>query len=129
MSAEDAATCYAYALAQTPWEDDNPGLSGNDWGFLAYVDAAVDNGANGLGGRLLGLGRAALPALRPLLDDIRPVSYEGSKDATVGNGCAYQVNDVAAHYIARLLGRVPVYAEGRDERDAAIAALRDSLGW
>lgn len=127
MSAADAAACYAYALAHTPWEDDNTGLSGNDWGFLAYLDPVGDTGVNGLGGRLLTLGRAALPALRLLLDDTRPVTYQGSKDATVGNGCAYQVKDVAAFYVARLLAREVVYVGSRERRDLEIGELKGML--
>jgi hypothetical protein len=128
MSAAAAAVCYAYALAHTPWEDDNPGLSGNDWGFLAYLDATGDTGANGLGSRLLALGVPAVAALQPLLDDPRPVHYAGSKDATVGNACAYQVKDVAAFYVARLLDLEVVYVEAREKRDAVIGDLQRRLG-
>lgn len=119
----DAIPLYVFALKHTPWEDDGLGISGNDWGFLAYLDQQGHDGANGLGKRTLELGAEMIPHLRPFLTDSRSVQYEGSRDATTGNMLAYQVKDVAAYLILRLQGQPLVYLQDRAARDKEIKAL------
>jgi hypothetical protein len=124
----DVIPLYVYALANTPWEGSDLGVSGNDWGFWAYLDDQGHEGAGGLGQRVLALGEAVIPHLRPFLMDSRPVTFAGSRDATTGKMLAYQVRDVAAYLILRLRGEARGYVRERAARDAAIAELMARLG-
>jgi hypothetical protein len=54
-----------------------------------------DEGA--VGSAFLTIGRTAIPALAKLLDDERTnLKYEGSAEATLGNGYGYRTKDFAA---------------------------------
>jgi hypothetical protein len=128
FTVQAAMPLYIYALTQTPWEDSDLGISGNDWGMLAYLDRQGYTGAGGLTQRTLSLGPDLVPLLRPLLDDSRLVQYAGSRDATTGNMLAYQVRDVTAYLIQRLLGEMPDYHPERADRDRLIAVLRERVG-
>lgn len=128
FTAQAAMPLYVHALLQTPWDGSDLGISGNDWGMLAYLDRQGYHGAGGLAQRTLSLGPDLIPLLRPLLDDSRPVQYAGSRDATTGNMLAYEVRDVAGYLIQRLLGEVPEYHAERADRDRVIAALRERVG-
>jgi hypothetical protein len=93
--------------------------SANGWGLLWIND---DLGT--FGGRFLILGRAAIPALRALLTDATVIDwYAGSETATVGNGARYRIEDVAAYYLARIIGYPLAFHAEVAARDAAIAGL------
>lgn len=116
------APLYAEAMAQTgqptgPWR-----LRVNQWGFLYHND---DVGP--VGRHLLALGRDAVPALRPLLDDRDRVRYEGSQEATLGNSLQYRVNDLAAYYIGRLISHPVAFHRDFTARDAEIQRLIQTL--
>lgn len=77
--------------------------------------------------RLVAVGKAALPALRRLLDDGRKGRYGGSEEATIASMYAYRVCDLGAALVARIVG--VKYEDARDPkaRDTQIAALRARL--
>lgn len=105
---------YARALAEG-WA-----AYANPWGLPGEIGP--------IGGHLLRLGDAAVPALRPRLDDATPISYGGSEEATIGNRYAYRVKDVAAFYAARLLPAPYAVLATPAERDREIAKLAELLG-
>lgn len=116
------AEVYASALGHTYGQVSDGWVAGNGWGMLYELDAVGP-----VGEHLLALGPGAIPALRPLLARTEVVLYEGSEEATVGNGRAYRIKDVAAYFIARLAGRPLAFHAGLADRDRAIAALMASL--
>lgn len=87
----------------------------NPWGLPGEVGP--------IGGHLMRLGDAAVPALRARFDDATPVSYGGSEEATIGNSHAYRVKDVAAFYAARLAPAPYAVLATPAERDREIAKL------
>jgi hypothetical protein len=92
----------------------------NVWGLLW-----LNNEVGPLGGRFIILGQSAIPALRALLDDGAVVDwYEGSEEATLGNGARYRVRDFAAFYLARITNQTLPFHEAFAERDAEIAKLK-----
>jgi len=95
----------------------------NAWGFLWDHD---DVGQ--VGGRFMILGQAAIPTLLELLGDSTLVDwYEGSEEATVGNGHHYRIKDFAAFYLGRLTRHeVPFHADPA-ARDAEIDRLRRAV--
>jgi hypothetical protein len=114
---ELVAEIYAEAL-----RGDFTGMA-NSWGLL-YEHA--DAGPVGL--RFLILGEAAVPVLRGLLEDDRAgPTYEGSEEATVGNGYHFRVKDFAAYYLGRIR-RVPVrFHQDLVARDREIEQLERAL--
>jgi len=111
------AEIYAAAL-----RDNLTGMA-NSWGLLYEHD---DEGPVGV--RFLMLGEAAVPALMPLLDDARTtLVYDGSEEATVGNGYQFRVKDFAAYYLGKIK-RIPVaFHSDVEARDREIEALRRRL--
>jgi hypothetical protein len=111
------AEIYAHALEQN--------LTGmaNSWGLLYELD---DAGPVGI--RFVMLGDAAVPALVRLLDNAgSPLTYDGSKEATVGNAYHYRIKDFAAFYLGRVR-RIPVtFHRELAERDQEIARLKQQL--
>jgi hypothetical protein len=111
------ADIYARALEQN--------LTGmaNSWGLLYEHD---DAGPVGI--RFVMLGEPAVPALVRLLDNAgAPLTYAGSKEATVGNSYGYRIKDFAAYYLGRIR-RIPVgFHSDVAERDQEIARLRQQL--
>jgi hypothetical protein len=97
------------AVVRTGDQDPNP------WGLPGEVGP--------IGGHLMRLGDAAVPALRARLDDATPVTYGGSEDATIGNRHAYRVKDIAAFYSARLAPSPYAVLATPAERDREIAKL------
>lgn len=95
----------------------------NSWGLLYEHD---DEGPVGI--RFIMMGAAAVPALRPLLDDAgTDLVYAGSEEATVGNAYHFRVKDFAAYYLGKIK-RVPVaYHADVEARDREIEALRNKL--
>lgn len=108
------ATLYAEALK------DAPRFPANPWGMPDAFDEPVAL-------HVFKLGTPAAQALTPLLDDPRPVRYEGSKEATLGNNYRYRVKDLAASLIAGI--RHLTFAPDLDpeQRDEAIRDLKKSL--
>jgi hypothetical protein len=95
----------------------------NSWGLLYE-----HNDAGPAGIRFVMLGEPAVPALTRLLDnDGAPLLYDGSKEATVGNGYHYRIKDFAAYYLGRIR-RIPVvFHREPGERDQEIARLKERL--
>ncbi|HUP60703.1 MAG TPA: hypothetical protein VNA69_09830 [Thermoanaerobaculia bacterium] len=95
-------------------------LSANEWSF-------PDGFPGHAGQHFISLGPAAVPALRPLLDDDTPVLYEGSKEAMVAAEYCFRIRDLAASFLAKILG-VP-FSSSQDPRarNTAIAALKSRL--
>jgi hypothetical protein len=92
----------------------------NDWGHLAVSPK------EGLAMRALAAtGDAALPCLKPLLEDRRPAPFFGSADATVA--AQYRRADFAYHAAARILNEKPVFAADSKDRDHEIARLAEHL--
>lgn len=92
MDLREVAQIYATALAENTTE------MANSWGFLYEED---DMGP--IGGTFSLFGEDALPALVELLDNKATYLYDGSEEATVGNGYQFQVRDFAAYYISKIL--------------------------
>jgi hypothetical protein len=127
ISKSQAASVLVPALSHTPWIEDNWGLSGNDWGFLWYMDANGIDGARQLGQHLIALGEEALPPLIALLSDDSLIEYEGSKEAMLGNDLSYRVKDLAAYFIGRITGDQIPFEEEISKRDALIKKLKAGL--
>lgn len=102
------AAAYAAALAAAPL--------GNAWGLPGALDTPPAR-------HLVAFGAAALPALRPLLGDARPLRYAGSEEATLGNAAAWRVKDMAASLVAAIEGQRFDAGAPPALRDAAIARL------
>jgi hypothetical protein len=127
ISKQEAAGLMTSALQHTPFEQDNWGLAGNDWGLLWFLEADGYEGAQSLGLHLISLGHDALEPLEKMLDNTTLVEYEGSKEAMVGNDLGYRVMDVAAYFIGRITGKPMQYSADVAERDRGIAALKAQL--
>ncbi len=108
------AKVYAAALAQG-----YPG-GGNAWGFPGQPP-------DGVGAHVAALGRDAVPALLPLLDDETPVPYEGSEEAMEAARYAFRVKDLAAHLLSAIAGVGIAVPEDPAARDAEIERLRAAL--
>ncbi len=109
---------YARAL-RIPSAD----VPANLWGFLFY--GPEDDGP--LGEHLLAAGDAAIRELLPLLDDDAPLTYAGSRDATLGNSFHYRVKDAAGYYLGRLTGHTLEFHEELAARDTELARLRAAV--
>jgi hypothetical protein len=109
LSADARAAVFAGALAHLPFL--------NDWGHLGDpIPAGTAMEA------LVETGPAALPFLKPLLDDRRPAPFFGSEDATLSGG--YRRADFAYRAAALILGERPRYSLSEEKRDRAIALLK-----
>ncbi len=116
-SPEQVAEIYASALS-----NDLTGMA-NSWGLL-YQEQ--DDGPVGIA--FLTIGERAIPALVRLLDDERTsLKYQGSIEATVGNGYRYRVKDFAAYYIGRIRGKPLKYYPNLADRDRQIEGLKEEL--
>ena len=94
------------------------------WGRLWAGSDAVGT----LGHVFLDLGRAAVPALKTLLDDETPrTAYEGSEEATEMAMRRYRVKDFAAYYLSRIINAKLPWEPRLAQRDQAIALLRAQL--
>jgi hypothetical protein len=95
----------------------------NAWGLLWEHDEVGE-----VGSRFLVLGEAAIPALSALLDNDTIVdSYEGSEEATVGNGYRFRIKDFAAYYLNRITGYPVPFHRDHGGRDAEIERLKAHL--
>jgi hypothetical protein len=96
----------------------------NDFGYLDEDGSSFDREA---GEALLELGTDAIPALRPLLDDLRPAPLAGSEESTLAYMLGLRRADFAHHYLARILGRRPEFDPDPVIRDNHLAAMRTEL--
>lgn len=113
-SPEKVADIYTKALS-----NDFTGIA-NSWGLLYEHE---DEGTVGIA--FLAIGEKAIPALSKLLDDERThLRYEGSIEATVGNGYRYRIKDFAAYYIGRITGNPLTYYPNLADRDEQINNLK-----
>jgi hypothetical protein len=96
----------------------------NDFGWIGERGAGHDREA---GEALLELGEAAIPALRPLLDDLSEAPLEGSEEATLADELELRRADFAYRYLARIRGREPEFDNDPAVRDQQIARLRADL--
>jgi len=111
-----AAVAQVYADALV---NNRTGMA-NSWGLLWE-----SNDTGPVGQRFIELGMESLPALTPLLDDAHaPLVYQGSEEATVGNGYGFRIKDYASFY-AGIVNRTPItFHRDVAERDRAIAQLK-----
>jgi hypothetical protein len=107
------AEIYADALA-----NDTIGVA-NPWGLPGYLDS--------VGQHVVGLGTVAVKSLTTLLDDDTEILFEGSEEATIGNGYEYRVKDFAAYFISQITGIPYTIYQTPAERDAEIARLKAQL--
>jgi len=111
---EKVAYIYTKALS-----NDFTGMA-NSWGLLYEHE---DEGTVGIA--FLAIGEKAIPALSKLLDDERThLKYQGSIEATVGNGYRYRIKDFAAYYIGRITGNPLTYYPNLADRDEQINNLK-----
>ena len=111
LSADLRARILCAALAHVHWM--------NDWGYLdpdESYDAKVAKA-------LLETGRAALPYLRPLLDNRAEALLFGSEEATLSSLYKYRRNDFATRYAALILSVEPGFDPDPEVRDVAIEAM------
>jgi hypothetical protein len=94
----------------------------NDWGTLEPY-GADDTSAKAL----LEVGKEALGALRPILDDATEAPLFGSKVATASVVYQYRRKDFAYRYVSLILGESPVFDRDPKARDKAIEALKAKL--
>ena len=73
-----------------------------------------------LAAHVIAVGAPAVPHLERLLGDDHRIYYEGSQEATIGNGLRYRVKDVAAYLIGRITGEPVAFHGDPAERDAEI---------
>jgi hypothetical protein len=93
----------------------------NAWGLPGRAGGQLSR-------HVMRLGAAAIPALWGLLDDARPVSYEGSQEATLGNSYGFRVKDLAASLIAGIRNMPFLSEKDPAARDNAIHELIRTLG-
>lgn len=95
----------------------------NDFGYLD-PDGSYDGPA---AHAVLELGEAAIPALRPLLEDMSRAQLSGSEEATMAKLFEYRRADFAFRLVSLLLARDAPFDRDPARRDEAIAALREEL--
>jgi hypothetical protein len=96
----------------------------NDFGFLDEDGNSFDREA---ARALLELGTDAVPALRPLLDDLQPGPLAGSEESTIAYMLGLRRADFAYNYLARILGYRPEFDPDPMIRDNHLAAMRTQL--
>ena len=110
----------AAAMAEVQAEAIRRADDASAWSLPPDVTSSV------LSRHLVVLGRRALPALRPLLDDLRPLPIAGSETSAIAARRKYRIADLAAGLIAVIAG-VP-FQDGATpaDRDPQRAALRQA---
>jgi hypothetical protein len=96
----------------------------NDFGYLDEDGNSYDREA---ARALLELGTDAVPALRPLLDDLQPGPLAGSEESTIAYALGLRRADFAYNYLARILGCRPEFDPDPTIRDNHLAAMRTQL--
>ena len=95
----------------------------NSWGLLYEHE---DEGTVGI--EFLVFGKKAIPSLAKLLDNTNTnLEYDGSKEATVGNGYHFRIKDFAAYYIGRIMGNPLKYYPNVIDRDVQIEKLKKEI--
>lgn len=115
--------CNALQMSSCDINIYNEHLAANNWGFMYDFDSSGINHIGKLGNHLLISGKDAIPYLMTLLEDESFICYDGSKEATMGNGLRLRVKDAAAFYISKLLNRSISYHESLVKRDYEISRL------
>ena len=77
---------------------------------------------------LLSIREGVEDALAPLLDDVRPLSIDGSEAATLNRRAGYRVADLAGYLLATRRGESWTDDLDPEARDAAMQPLRHALG-
>jgi hypothetical protein len=95
----------------------------NDWGYLDQGGSYEDFAAQAL----LDVGPAALPYLRPLLDDRNPAGLSGSKKATISSIYQYRRKDFACNYVCKILRWPTKFDPDPKERDREIERVKCKL--
>jgi hypothetical protein len=95
----------------------------NDWGVLDTTEC--NDGEAALA--TIELGSAALPVLRPILEDARPAPLFGSEEATLSSMHRYRRKDFACRAIARILGLPFRFSGDPEERDRMIEEIKTHL--
>ncbi|WP_433289349.1 hypothetical protein ACQPZQ_38630 [Pseudonocardia sp. CA-142604] len=96
----------------------------NDFGYLDEDGNSFDREA---ARALLELGTDAVPALRPLLDDLQPGPLAGSEESTIAYVLGLRRADFAYNYLARILGCRPEFDPDPVIRDDHLTAMRSHL--
>jgi len=91
----------------------------NDWGYLDTKNSFDGPPAQAL----LLLGKDAITALKPLLNDSTRVYLYGSETGTSSTKYAYRRKDFAFRYVSLLLGDTATFANDLMQRDNAIDGL------
>ncbi len=95
----------------------------NSWGLLYEP---MDDGPQGV--KLISMRQFSAPVLIKLLDDERSdLEYQGSAEATIGNGYRYRIKDFAAYYLGRMMGKPLKYYPAYKDRDKQIEKLKEDL--
>ena len=123
---EPLAFIYARALTLSG-KDERQVPPGNTWGFMYYNGNGGPNDYGPLGTHLMQTGVKAIPQLARLLDNSDILVYEGSEDATIGNGLQYRVKDAAAYYIGKLAGITVQFYQDYAKRDTEIEHLKQKI--
>jgi hypothetical protein len=95
----------------------------NDWSYLEKEEC-FDNRA---GKALLGLGKAGIAHLEPMLKDSTPAPLFGSEEHTLSDLYGYRRKDFAYRYISLILNQEPDFSPYPKERDKAIDVLVKQL--
>lgn len=116
-SIEKIAKIYANALIH------NYTQRANSWGLLYN---GMDDGP--VGYYFILMREYAVKELMILLENNSSgPAYEGSIEATLGNGYNYRIKDFAAYYLGRIIGKPLKYYQEFQERDAQIIRLKKDL--
>ncbi|MCK6641939.1 MAG: hypothetical protein L6Q81_17820 [Bacteroidia bacterium] len=107
------AEIYAKAL-----QENYTGI-GNPWG--------IPDDTGDIGAHILCFGNVLVTEFKPLLKCDKPVRYEGSRTATMGNDGKFRVKDIAASYICAI--RNLKFDAGQDQkgRDRQIRKIRRKI--
>lgn len=116
-SPEKVVDIYAKALV-----NNFTGMA-NSWGLL-YDHR--DDGTMGV--KFISMGKYSVPVLTRLLDNEQTnLTYQGSIEATIGNGYKYRIKDFAAYYLGRMMGKPLKYYPDLSDRDKQIEKLKEDL--
>lgn len=115
----DDATATAMATVQA--EAIRTADEASLWGLPPSVSSEP------LSRHLIILGKRALPPLKPLLDDTRPLPIAGSETSAIAGLRRYRISDLAAGLCAVILGQPYQDAKAPADRDKQIAALRAAI--
>ncbi len=118
------AKAYTYALKHSSADQKKySSITGNAWGLL-YEEDHLGH----LGKQMVALGKSAIPELVKLLDNNHgKILYEGSEEATIGNGYQYRIKDFAAFYLSKITQTPITFYQDLAKRDAEIERFKKAL--